>query len=75
MGISLREEIVMPNTTDWTPDAQHRYGNPTEIESSAAGKRGGARKLDANQLDAVWDEVQALNRAAGPWGVLVREVA
>lgn len=65
----------MPNTTEWTPDAKHRYGNPTQLESSEAGKRRGARKLDANQLDALWDAVQALNRAAWPWGVLVREVA
>jgi hypothetical protein len=24
---------------------------------------------DKNRLERIWDEVQALNRAAGPWGI------
>lgn len=30
---------------------------------------GGENKNDKNRLERIWDEVQALNRAAGPWGI------
>lgn len=32
---------------------------------------GGDQKSDKNRLERIWDEVQAMNRAAGPWGVAV----
>ncbi|MBB5509581.1 hypothetical protein [Paraburkholderia atlantica] len=45
-----------------------RRGTPTAIENSAGGKKGGKAKMDVNLLDQLWDELQAANRAAGPWG-------
>lgn len=27
-------------------------------------------EMDKNRLERIWDEVQAMNRAAGPWGIL-----
>ncbi|WP_233854065.1 hypothetical protein [Paraburkholderia sp. HD33-4] len=44
-----------------------RRGTPTERESSEAGKNGGARKLAANELDALWDEVIAHRMATFRW--------
>jgi hypothetical protein len=52
------------------PSITPSRGKPTTAEQSAAGKNGGARKLDANAIEALWAEVVALNRAAGPWGVV-----
>lgn len=26
-------------------------------------------EMDKNRLERIWDEVIALNRAAGPWGI------
>ena len=42
---------------------------PTPEEVAKASKSGGARKLDVLSLDQLWDELQSLNRAAGPWGI------
>jgi hypothetical protein len=39
-----------------TPEAQ-----------SVSGKRGGLKKLDANQIEALWDKVQAHTRATFYW--------
>lgn len=36
-------------------------------EQSASGKRGGQKKLDANQIEALWDLVQAHTRATFYW--------
>ncbi|PXX41099.1 MULTISPECIES: hypothetical protein [Burkholderia] len=30
---------------------------------------GGDSKMDKGRLERIWDEVQAMNRAAGPWGI------
>ncbi|MBR8343059.1 hypothetical protein KDX40_04815 [Burkholderia ambifaria] len=30
---------------------------------------GGEMQQDKNRLERIWDEVQMLNRASGPWGV------
>lgn len=30
---------------------------------------GGDMQRDTSRLERIWDEVQALNRAAGPWGI------
>ena len=30
---------------------------------------GGDKQQDKNRLERTWDEVQAMNRAAGPWGI------
>jgi hypothetical protein len=37
-------------------------------EQIAQKSQGGQRRLSVLDLDAVWDDVQAKNRAAGPWG-------
>ncbi|WP_318833678.1 hypothetical protein [Burkholderia cepacia] len=34
---------------------------------------GGDTKQDKNRLERIWDEVQAMNRAAGPWGIFGKE--
>jgi len=36
---------------------------------SGCGVYGGDMTRDASRLEKIWDEVQALNRAAGPWGI------
>lgn len=28
---------------------------------------------DKNRLERIWGEVQALNRAAGPWGIFAKQ--
>ena len=40
---------------------------PTPAEQSKAGKSGGKKKLDANQIEALWDEVIALRMATFRW--------
>lgn len=34
---------------------------------------GGDSKMDKSRLERTWDEVQALNRAAGPWGTVLKD--
>ena len=36
-------------------------------EQEVSGKRGGKAKLDANQIEALWDTVQAHTRATFRW--------
>lgn len=36
---------------------------------------GGDMQQDKNRLERIWDEVQALNRAAGPWGIFGKKEA
>lgn len=38
-------------------------------EQTAQKSQGGQRRLSVLDLDAVWEEVQEKNRAAGPWGI------
>ena len=38
-------------------------------EETGYGLSGGDMTRDAARLEKIWDEVQALNRAAGPWGI------
>lgn len=40
---------------------------PTPTEQSKAGKSGGKKKLDANAIEALWDEVQAHRAANFRW--------
>lgn len=40
---------------------------PTPAEQSKAGESGGRKKLDANQLEAIWDEVQLHTRMTFRW--------
>lgn len=40
---------------------------PTPAEQSKAGKSGGKKKLDANQIEAIWDEVQLHTRMTFRW--------
>jgi len=46
-------------------------GRPLNCETpeaqSVSGKRGGQKKLDANQIEALWDLVQAEVRATFYW--------
>jgi hypothetical protein len=42
------------------------------MRAAALEHRCKAHKLDANMLDKLWDEIQATNRAAGPWGIALR---
>jgi hypothetical protein len=44
-----------------------RLNCETPEAQSASGKRGGLKKLDANQIEAIWDEVQAMTRATFYW--------
>lgn len=44
-----------------------RLNCETTAEQSASGKRGGQKKLDANQIEALWDETQARVRATFYW--------
>lgn len=39
----------------------------TTAGQSAGGKKGGARTLDANQIDAIWKEVQQKTRDTLRW--------
>jgi hypothetical protein len=40
---------------------------PTPAEQSKAGKSGGKKKLATNEIDAIWDEVQAHRAATFRW--------
>ncbi|WP_321951907.1 hypothetical protein [Paraburkholderia bannensis] len=37
----------------------------------ARSNNGGDAQTQRSKLDMIWDECQAKNRAAGPWGVLI----
>lgn len=43
----------------------------TPEEQIAQKSQGGQRRLSGLDLDAVWDDVQARNRMAGPWGIAI----
>jgi hypothetical protein len=45
---------------------------PTPAEQSKAGKSGGKKKLDANAIEALWDEVQAHRAATFRWAPMKR---
>lgn len=49
------------------PRAPLRLNCETTAEQSASGKRGGKAKLDANQIEALWDAVQAHRAATFRW--------
>jgi hypothetical protein len=40
---------------------------PTPAEQSKAGTRGGKKKLDANAIEALWDQVQSHRAATFRW--------
>jgi len=42
----------------------------TPEQKLARSNEGGAKLKRSYALDDVWDEVQVMNRAAGPWGVV-----
>jgi len=44
-----------------------RLNCETPEAQSVSGKRGGLKKLDANQIEALWDETQAMTRATFYW--------
>lgn len=44
-----------------------RYNCETLEAQSVSGKRGGLKKLDANQIEAIWDEVQLHTRMTFRW--------
>lgn len=44
-----------------------RLNCESTAEQSVSGKRGGKAKLDAGQLEALWDEVQAHRAATFRW--------
>jgi hypothetical protein len=44
-----------------------RMNCETPEAQSVSGKRGGLKKLDANQIEALWDETQAMTRATFYW--------
>lgn len=44
-----------------------RLNCETPENQSVSGKRGGKAKLDANQIEAMWDEVQAHRAATLRW--------
>lgn len=44
-----------------------RLNCETTAEQSASGKRGALKKLDANQIEALWDATQAHVRATFYW--------
>jgi hypothetical protein len=44
-----------------------RLNCETPEAQSASGKRGGLKKLDANQIEALWDASQAHMRATFYW--------
>lgn len=48
------------------PDRMRRNCEQT-AEQEVSGKRGGKAKLDANQIEALWDTVQAHTRATFRW--------
>jgi hypothetical protein len=48
---------------------------PTPAEQSKAGKSGGKKKLDANAIEALWDEVQAHRAANFRWTPMKQEKA
>jgi hypothetical protein len=49
------------------PRQRLRLNCETPNDQRVSGKRGGKAKLDANQLDALWDEVQAQRAATFRW--------
>jgi hypothetical protein len=48
---------------------------PTPAEQSKAGNSGGKKKLDANAIEALWDEVQAHRAANFRWAPMKQEKA
>lgn len=44
-----------------------RLNYETPEEQSKKGKTGGLRKLDSNQIEAIWDEVQLHTRMTFRW--------
>lgn len=63
------EESPVPRRGNWNRRT-HDWNCEKPALQSAGGKKGMRSKLDANLLDALWDQIQAVNRAAGPWGAL-----
>lgn len=49
-----------------------KMDHDTPAQKLARSEEGGAKRKTSYTLDEIWDEIQARNRAAGPWGALKR---
>lgn len=54
-------------TTKPAQRASFRLNCETPEAQSVSGTRGGLKKLDANQIEAIWDEVQLHTRMTFRW--------